>query len=316
MLEGKLLRVADRPWIEVAGSTSNLGPGFDLLGLALSLRLEVSVLEPARGAECELVLAEDQARDWPPSPENLLPRAFERAFRTFGGRGGAAVRFAVRSEIPVGRGLGSSAAAIVAGLLLGAALAPGAVERADLLRLALELEGHPDNVAPALYGGCVIAVPREGRAPRIVRQELHPSLGFALAWPERPFATSLARGLLPRQVPFADAVENPRRLALLLEGLRSGDPELLALGSADRLHVPYRLPHIPGAQAAIESGRAAGAWMATLSGSGSAVLAIAARERAHEVAQAMAAGFRAAGERSEARVVAPFLEAPSPRASS
>jgi homoserine kinase len=306
MLEGLALP-PDRPLrVTVPASSSNLGPGFDLLGLALSLQLEVTVEdagEPRHRVE--------GPEAWPASDDDLLLTAFDRAFRSFGGAGGAR-RFRVESEVPIGRGLGSSAAAIVAGLLLGAALAPGAATRDELLALALALEGHPDNVAPALLGGCVLAIPRPSDAPRIVAVELHPALAFSVAWPAATLATSFARNLLPLQVDFADAVENPRRLALLLEGLRTGDPELLTLGSEDRLHVPYRLPHVPGGAEALEAARAIGASLATISGSGTALIAISSHEHAPSVAAAMAAAFRRAGQEATGRVVEPVHRAATP----
>ncbi|HVS12157.1 MAG TPA: homoserine kinase, partial [Planctomycetota bacterium] len=291
----------------MSGSTSNLGPGFDLLGLALSLSLRASVV--GRSEEGPVLRSRaGEARTWPDGSEDLLLRAFERAQRELGGDGAWVLE--ATSEIPVGRGLGSSAAAIAAGLLLGEALAPRRAGRERLLGWAVEIEGHPDNVAPALFGGCVISAPRAEGPPRIVRIELHPSLGFAVAWPEARLETRFARSLLPREVPLADAVENARRLALLLEGLRSGEPELLALGVEDRLHVPYRLPHIPGGAAALEAARAAGSLCATISGSGTALFAIAPHERAQAAADAMASAFRAATGHGTGRVVHPVLQAP------
>jgi homoserine kinase len=294
--------------VEVSGSTSNLGPGFDLLGLALSLRLRASVVGRSDGRPA-LRARSGEARTWPGGEEDLLLRAFALAQRELGGDGAWILE--ASSEIPVGRGLGSSAAAIAAGLLLGEALAPRRAGREQLLAWACEIEGHPDNVVPALLGGCAISVPRPGAAPRVVRVELHPSLAFAVAWPEARLETRFARSLLPREVPLADAVENARRLALLLEGLRTGEPDLLALGVEDRLHVPYRLPHVPGGAEALEAARAAGAFCATISGSGTALLAIATHERAPAVAESMAAAFRAVTGHGTGKLVRPVLHAPN-----
>ena len=307
MLEGFVVPPGRAVRVEVPASTSNLGPGFDLLGLALSLRLEVT----ARSDDLGSGRIRTSPEGWPAPGEDLLLASFDRAFSSSGGVGGG-VSFEVASEIPLGRGLGSSGAAIVAGLVLGAALAPGAVTRKEILSLALALEGHPDNVAPALLGGCVMAVPGVGGALRTVEVALHPSLAFAVAWPARQLTTRFARSLLPREVPFSDAVENPRRLGLLLEGLRRGDPELLELGSVDRLHVPYRLGHVPGGEAALAAAREAGAFLATLSGSGTALFAIAGPERAPRVADAMAAALRDAGEEAVGRVVEPVLRPAQP----
>jgi homoserine kinase len=271
------------------------------LGLALSLyltcRTEVRPRTAAhrleRGAGCEA---------WPADKDNLLLRAFDAGVERFGAEPGGRT-FRVQSEIPVGRGLGSSGSAVVAGLALAAELSPREVDDGELLQLAVAIEAHPDNTAPALLGGCTVTVPIAGRPPVVVGQPLHASLAFAVAWPDAPLDTHSARRLLPEHVPFADAAENPRRLALLLEGLRSGDPELLRLGAADRLHVPYREPRISGAEPALAAALEAGAHLATISGSGSGLVAIAAPERISAVAEAMTAAFHAAGAGGKARVV-------------
>ena len=121
-----------------------------------------------------------------------------------------------------------------------------------------------------------------------MRQELHPSIGFAAAWPRAPLPTPLARSVLPHEVPFLDAVDNPRRLAALLEGLRKGDADLVAHGTHEHLHVRHRAPLIPGATLAMEAARAAGAWSATISGSGSTVIAICERTEATRLAAVLA----------------------------
>lgn len=280
-----------RAQVRVPASTSNLGPGFDVVGLALDLWLEVEAERSADGVR--VVAREGEARAWPEDGRDWLARAAEHAFRALGGEGGLELR--ASSQIPVGRGLGSSGAAIVAGLLIGEHFAPRSAPRETLLQWAIELEGHPDNVAPALFGGCRTTCPREGAAPRAVALEVHPELGFALAWPDAPLETGFARSLLPREVPLASAVDTARRLALVLEGLRRGDPELLAAGQVEHLHVPHRLPHIPGGEAALAAARAAGAHLATISGAGSALFAVTRRDEAQQVAAAMGAAFRAAG---------------------
>lgn len=295
-------------YVSVPASTSNLGPGFDFLGLALSLHLRVR-LHPSDG-ERRIEPASGYAVDWPNTPDNLLVRAFDLASSRLSSERATRSRFEVHSDIPVARGLGSSGAAIAAGLLLASALARRPASMDELLAWGLELEGHPDNSSAALLGGCTLSVPRPGGGLRVVKQELHPTLGFALAWPEARLSTHEARGVLPRTVKFEDAVENPRRLALLLEGLRTADPELLRLGSEDRLHVAYRLPLIAGAENALVNAREQGAWLATISGSGSALIAIGPRDRAEAIASSMAEALRANGGKAESRVVEPVLTAP------
>ena len=268
--------------VRVPASTSNLGPGFDALGIALALFLEVRLV--GRGDVNVLARTDGEATEWP-TADNLLLRAFDLAR----GEGDGGFRFEVSSAIPIERGLGSSAAAIAAGLLLGAHLAGG---EPDLLARGIELEGHPDNIVPALLGGARLCVPSAG-GPLVVQAPIHPSLNFALAWPDLRVATAEARAALPPSVPFTDAVENARRLPLLLEGLRTGDGSLLLAGGEDRLHERHRLPLIPGGERALAAAREAGAWTSMISGSGSALVAIAPRERAGAAAEAMAEVYRA-----------------------
>lgn len=291
--------------VRVPCSTSNLGPGFDCLGLALSLFLEVELeLHPSGG--CTLLgRLEDEAAAWP-REQNLLLRAFEVGARALA-LDAPAGTFHARSQIPLARGLGSSGAAVAAGLLLANALAPHPLDPSELCRLGCELEGHPDNSTASLLGGCTLGV-RAGERLAVIRPPLHPSLAFAAAWPAAQVPTRRARAVLPARVSFSDAAENPRRLALLLEGLRRADPELLALGEADRLHVPYRLPLIAGAERALAAARAAGAFLATISGSGSALIAITSAARVAAVERALAAGLEGPGV--ESRRLEPVLEAP------
>jgi len=295
--------------LRVPASTSNLGPGFDFLGLALSLELEIRVLglegEMPRFVECT-----GTAAGWPRGADNLVLRAFELAARGLGLQASPGLVLAAHSEIPVARGLGSSGAAIVAGLLLAERASGRRASEEQLLTWGLQLEGHPDNSSAALLGGCTLSVPVGGGRLRVVRAELAPELCFALAWSEDKLATREARAVLPVQVPFADAVENPRRLALLLEGLRRADAELLALGIEDRLHVQHRLPLIRGGREALGAARAAGAWAATISGSGSSLIALAPRARAQAAADAMATELRRATGGATARVVEAVQGAP------
>ena len=280
--------------VRVPASTSNLGPGFDLLGLALGLFVEVT-LEPLQAVQHELILPQDptdHASGWPRG-HNLVLRAYEAVFHA-AGRTPLPGRFRAASQVPVARGLGSSGASTAAGLLLAAAVlgdeAPG---MAALHELGIGLEGHPDNVTASLFGGCTLCLPASERAGEqhgtaLVHQEVAGSLGFAVAWSDATLSTERARTVLPASVPLEDAVENPRRLALLLEGLRSGDPGLLSIGSVDRLHHRYRLPLIPGGAEALAAADAAGAFATAINGSGSSLLAIGPSDRAGELAQVLA----------------------------
>lgn len=287
--------------VRVPGSTSNLGPGFDLLGLALELYLDVEVTGPAAGPSSERIEACGEAASWP-ARGDLLLSALEHGAQRLGAEI-PPVALRVRSQVPLERGLGSSGAALVAGLVLARELCAATATDAELLTWAHELEGHPDNITAALLGGCTLSLPGPDGLVAI-RQAVHPSIRFAVAWPRRPLPTAAARRALPSLVPFADAVENPRRLACLLEGLRSADARLLELGGEDRLHVRHRLPLVPGAERALAAAREAGAWIATLSGSGSALIALADESRVQGAADALQRELARCDDQVVARVIA------------
>lgn len=272
--------------LSVPGSTSNLGPGFDFAGLALSVVLEVEVEVLAHAREHEFGARTGTASEWPTTSDNLLLRAFDLGIAELG-LPPTFLRVSAHSDIPIARGLGSSGAAIAAGAMLAAALSPTPVPLERVCAWGMAIEGHPDNTTASIAGGCTLAIPRGDGTLRVVRQPLHGSLGFAVAYPHTKLATKAARAVLPKMVSFEDAVENPRRLAALLEGLRTGDAELLRLGGEDRLHARYRLAMIPGGEAALAVARDRGAWMATVSGSGSALFAIGPKGVVEDVAAGM-----------------------------
>lgn len=299
-------------FVRVPGSTSNLGPGFDMAGLALDLWLDVRAtpLPPAAGSSLGEVTGEAESID-DPSP---LFEAFACGAALAGVTDPPSLRFDLHSSIPLSRGLGSSGAAVAAGLLLGEAWAQQQGYAAgDLTQVQLDegtrLEGHPDNVVASLLGGCTFSVPTQ-QGLRVIHTDLSPSLAFVVAWGASPLSTSKARAALPSQVPFSDAVENPRRLMLLLDGLRRGDGETLALAQHERLHVQHRLPLIPAGAECLEAAATAGAFLATVSGAGSGLLAICGKEQSQSVAQAMEACLNAADSPAHARVLQPVFGRP------
>jgi len=302
--------------LRIPASTSNLGPGFDLLGLALTLWLEVELERTREDAPPRIVERGGEAAAWPAAPqEDLVLRALAAVLRHRGRELPRGLCLRYRSEIPVQRGLGSSGAAVTAGLLLGAALLDEPPAPDELLSLGIALEGHPDNVAASLHGGLTLCHPApDADGPLVVSAAVHPSVAVAVAWPEAPQSTAAARRALPAAVPFEDAVENPRRLALLLEGLRTADPRLLAAGSQDRLHERHRLRTIAGGREALAAARRAGAWSAHVSGSGSALVALGSEEALPPVAAAMQRALEAAGQRAWSRVCAVHRAASRPPA--
>ncbi|HEX5147130.1 MAG TPA: homoserine kinase [Conexibacter sp.] len=240
-----------RRLVRVPASSANLGPGFDVLAAALSLHLEVEVEETGGFAvETDLAIARDR--------RNLVVRAFERLHPADD------FTFRISSEIPLSGGLGSSASAIVAGVLAADHLFE---LDADVFALACEIEGHPDNVAAAVHGGVVICA--DGDATRF-----DPPTGLEglLVVPYEAVRTAQARAALPEQVPMADAVHNVAHAALLTLGLARGDWELVGRGLDDRLHQPHRAHLYPRSAELVRDARALGALGATISGAGPTVL--------------------------------------------
>jgi homoserine kinase len=254
----------------VPASSANLGPGFDCFAAALGIHLE---LEVAPAARFELVTDLDVRRD----RANLAVAAFERLHSA------ERLRFELRSQIPLSGGLGSSAAAVVAGLLAAAHLAGGpSPARHELLALATGIEGHPDNAAAALYGGVVICAEPPPEPPH--RLEAPAALAALLVVPYRAVRTQRARAVLDQRVPLADAVYNTAHAALLALALQTGDLELLARGLRDRLHQPHRAHLYPRSAELLQDAASLGALGATISGAGPSVLVWVQRDRAEELA--------------------------------
>ena len=234
-------------------------------------------------------------------PENdLIVRGFRAACET-AGRAMPHVHIRATSDIPVARGLGSSAAATVAGVAAANALLGLGFDDSRIADMAALLEGHPDNVAASVFGGATLALPRHAGDLNMLVTQLNVSndLCLVLAVPPFPFETAHARALLPEQVSHMDARRAAALSAALVHGLDSGDPELLALGLDDVLHVPYRRAHIQGYDQVTEAARAAGAFGATISGAGSTLVAIAPANKSEAVKNAMHAAWSSLGIESE-----------------
>ncbi len=283
--------------VRVPATTANLGSGFDTLGMALGLYNEVE-LEGMGGGLALSVEGEGAAELQAQGAENLVVRGAEAAFRTLGRRP-AGLRVRCLNRIPLGRGLGSSSAAAVAGVAAGARLMGDPLPPDEVLRLALSFEGHPDNITPCVMGGFTVAATAGGRV-HCLRVPLARPLRAVAVIPEVRLATADARRALPAQVPLADAVFNVHRAALLVAALSQGRFDLLREAVADRLHQPYRAPFLPGMMEVLEAGYAAGALACFLSGAGSTLLALA-DGREEPIGGAMQARWRD-GFRIAARV--------------
>jgi homoserine kinase len=267
--------------IEVPASTANLGAGFDCLALALGLlnRIDVEVRGWSRG-EIELSVDGEGATELPSDRSNRFVQGLEAALREVRGSipEGVGWRIEMTNGIPLERGLGSSAAATVAGLLAGNTLLGEPLTSMDLLRLAAEIEGHPDNAAAALLGGFTVVAPADdspGAPFEAIRFDAPRDLRAVLFIPELRLSTAAMRKALPSKVPRADAVANLGRVALGVSGLATGRYELLRTLTLDRLHEPYRAKVYPQLPNLVAAAREAGAIGACLSGAGPTIVAFA-----------------------------------------
>lgn len=259
--------------VTVPATSANLGPGFDCLGLALGLRDELTAeVHPDRpGLSVEVV--GEGAADVPRDDTHLVVQALSAGLALLGTSMPAGLSLRCRNAIPHGRGLGSSSAAIVGGVALARALVAGGSLLADdaaLFQLAARMEGHPDNVAPALFGGFVISG-REGEDYYAVPSDVDPRVACVVFVPPTPVATTVARRLLPASVSHDDAAANAGRTALLVAAL-AGKPEHLLAATRDFVHQHYREPAMPATLGLVRELRAAGV-PAVVSGAGPSVLA-------------------------------------------
>lgn len=293
------MSVLRRVRVRVPASTSNLGPGFDCLGMALGLYNDLVVEMHSEDSPCEVAVSGEGAGSLPSDADNLMVKAAAIA-----GRFKNRLVFKAVNRIPLARGLGSSAAAIVAGLAAGSRLARhGPLDREQIFARAAEIEGHPDNAAPAVFGGVSVCV-KDGASVRRFTLRPHRDLVAVLCIPDFELATAKARAALPRTVPRAAAVANVSRALLLASAIERGRWDDLACAMEDSLHQPYRAPLIPGFSDVLAAARAAGACGAALSGSGSAMLALCRRgPRAAAIGAAMRRAFAARRVASRALVL-------------
>jgi len=271
--------------VRVPATSANLGPGFDSFGLALQLYDDVVVRIADSGLAVDV--AGEGADEVKRDKRNLVVRSLQATFDLLGGQP-RGLEVVCANRIPHGRGLGSSAAAIVAGVIAARELVLGGADKLPddaALRLAAHIEGHPDNVAACLLGGFTLAWTADdefGQASAAVRLDVHPDLAPVVFVPETKSSTAKVRKLLPEQVPHHDAAANAARAGLLVEAL-THRPDLLLTATADALHQQYRAPAMPKSAALVERLRADGV-AAVISGAGPTVLALTTIDQAASVA--------------------------------
>jgi homoserine kinase len=266
---------ARRRLVRVPASSANLGPGYDAMAAAMAMFLELEVEEAGEFSFEPGGLEVSTGRD------NLVVRAFESL------RPADGIAFRLSSEIPLARGLGSSAAAIVAGLAAADHLYELALTKEEMLARATEIEGHPDNVAAAIYGGFVVCGTGADGAPTAARFDPPEGLEGLVVIPPDEVSTERAREAIPAEVPLADAVANVSAAATLVLGLRSADLDLVARGLADSIHQPRRREIYPRSMEIVDAAREMGALGATISGAGPTVLVWTTWQDAGNVAAAL-----------------------------
>jgi homoserine kinase len=284
--------------VKVPATTANLGPGFDCLGAALTLYNQFKfTLTP--DSATQIAVSGTEADKVSTDRNNLLYQSFAKLYHHLG-KTPPEVAMEIELGVPLARGLGSSATAIVGGLVGANQLAGSPLTQAEVMELAIAIEGHPDNVVPALLGNCLLSVGERGNW-QICDIPWHSSIVPVLAIPDFELSTEAARSVLPRQLDRADAIFNIAHLGLLLRGLESGRGEWLQAALEDRLHQPYRQALIHGYETVKTAAIATGAYGTVISGAGPTLLALADTQAAANVASAMQEAWKQEGIQAEVR---------------
>ena len=255
--------------VKVPATTANIGPGFDCIGMALTMYNIVYAEEIESGLE---IIVQDGNPNIPTDETNLIYRTICYFYENIGEKV-PGIRLIQQDSIPHTRGLGSSAACIVAGLHIANAMSKSFFSKEELVQMAAKIEGHPDNTTPAILGGMTVGA-MNGQEMKHVKIRVPDKLHFAVMIPHFTLSTELARKALPSQVTMQDAVFNASRAALLVASMQSGDIDNLDIATEDCLHQPYRAPLIPHMDEILAKARSYGAKGAFLSGAGPTLLAI------------------------------------------
>ncbi|MGF1480849.1 MAG: homoserine kinase [Cyanophyceae cyanobacterium] len=288
--------------VRVPATTANLGSGFDCIGAALTLYNHFTFTAVQADSHCIITVQGTEAGKVSTNKRNLLYRAFTK-FYQYVGQPVPGVEIEIQLGVPLARGLGSSATAIVGGLVGANELAASPLSTEELMQLAIALEGHPDNVVPALLGNCQLAV-GQGDSWDVCDVPWHSDIVPVVAIPDFQLSTAMARSVLPDQISRADAIFNVSHMGLLLRGLATGRREWLQRALNDRLHQPYRQELICGYREVQEAATAAGAYGVVISGAGPTLLALTNAEKAQAVTGAMAEAWQTQGVEAQVRSLA------------
>lgn len=270
--------------VRVPATSANMGPGFDSIGIALTLYNYVMAEETDTG-KLEIEILDDSAAYLPKDERNLIYASMKKVFDKVGYQP-KGLHLVMENNIMVTRGLGSSSAGIVAGLVAANALSGYPLSTAELVTMAVEIEGHGDNVTPAILGGFTVNV-KQGSEIRYVREAIKDDLRFLAMVPDFYLQTKKARGVLPKTVSLSDAVYNIGRSALLATSIVNGSYENLRVAVGDKLHQPYRKPLVPGMDALFDACYERGALAVYLSGAGPTLMAIVRRSDEEKIRTSM-----------------------------
>ena len=296
-------QIGEKVIVEVPSTTANMGPGFDCLGAALDLTNQFTITRIEGSSEVfELIMESTEGNHLRGGPDNLFYRAAQRVWKAAQIEP-VALEARVKLAVPPARGLGSSATAIVAGLVGANSLMGFPLPKEKLLELAIDIEGHPDNVVPSLLGGLCLTAKAASERWRVIRCDWDNSIKIVVAIPSLRLSTSEARRVMPKNIPIGDAVMNLGALSLLLQGLRTGNSELIADGMHDRLHEPYRWGLIKGGLKVREAAMNAGALGCAISGAGPSILTLCKEAQSRDISQAMVRSWELEGVASRAPIL-------------
>jgi homoserine kinase len=291
--------------VTVPATTANLGPGFDCIGAALSLynSFQFSRLESSATEKLKITVSGQEAAKVKIDDSNLAYLAFVKLYEHLK-QSPPSVAIHIDMQVPLARGLGSSATAIVGGLVGANQLACAPLTQVAVMQLAIELEGHPDNVVPALFGGCRLAASNTPSASwEICDIPWHPDIVPVVAIPDFELSTAEARRVLPADYSRADAIFNAAHLGLLVRALETGNENWLRCALQDKIHQPYRRSLIQGYEAVQKAAVNAGACGMVISGAGPTLLALTEVTNADAVEKAMAAAWMDVGVKAEVRAI-------------